>query len=99
MTKRLYELADQHDWSDEEAKLAVRVIDEPLPIVLHNAGRYSCEGQTCIASNTAAIAFEPVVRSQGSPELNKNYDELKARHGVIGYAYELAAPTLPAHFG
>ncbi|EIW56394.1 acyl-CoA oxidase [Trametes versicolor FP-101664 SS1] len=66
MTKRLYELADQHGWSDEEAKLAVRVIDEPLPIMLHNA------------------AFEPVVRSQGSSELNKHYDELKARHGIIG---------------
>ncbi|KAL1943321.1 hypothetical protein VTO73DRAFT_4396 [Trametes versicolor] len=66
MTKRLYELADQHGWSDEEAKLAVRVVDEPLPIMLHNA------------------AFEPVVRSQGSSELNKHYDELKARHGIIG---------------
>ncbi|OJT11283.1 Peroxisomal acyl-coenzyme A oxidase 1 [Trametes pubescens] len=86
MTKRLYELADQHGWSDEEAKLAVRVIDEPLPIVLHNAGRSSPsrEGPVCIISNTAVVAFEPVVRSQGSPELNKHYDELKARHGVIG---------------
>lgn len=41
MTKRLYELADQHGWSDEDAKLAVRVIDEPLPIMLHNAGQCS----------------------------------------------------------
>lgn len=99
MTKRLYELADQHGWSDEEAKLAVRVIDEPLPIMLHNAGRSSCEGQTCSTSNTARIAFEPVVRSQGSSELNKHYDELKARHGIIGYAYKLAAPIPLAHYG
>lgn len=91
MTKRLYELADQHGWSDEEAKLAVRVIDEPLPIMLHNAGRCSLAGRTCFTSNTAAVAFEPVVRSQGSPELNKHYDELKARHGVIGYASKLAS--------
>ncbi|KAH9851253.1 acyl-CoA oxidase [Lenzites betulinus] len=29
-------------------------------------------------------AFEPVMMSQGSPELKKHYEELRARHGVFG---------------
>ena len=38
MTKRLFELKDQHGWTSDEVNLAVKLIDEPLPIVLHNAG-------------------------------------------------------------
>ncbi|KAI0331414.1 acyl-CoA oxidase [Cubamyces sp. BRFM 1775] len=66
MTKRLFELKDQHGWTSEEVNLAVKLIDEPLPIVLHNA------------------AFEPVVSSQGSPELKKQFGELIAQRGIIG---------------
>ncbi|KAI0659517.1 peroxisomal oxidase [Cubamyces menziesii] len=66
MTKRLFELKDQHDWTSDEVNLAVKLIDEPLPIVLHNA------------------AFEPVVSSQGSPEIKKQFGELIAQRGIIG---------------
>ncbi|KAH9886690.1 acyl-CoA oxidase [Cubamyces lactineus] len=66
MTKRLFELKDQHGWTSEEVNLAVKLIDEPLPIVLHNA------------------AFEPVISSQGSPELKKQFGELIAQRGIIG---------------
>ncbi|KAI0633097.1 acyl-CoA oxidase [Trametes polyzona] len=66
MTKRLFELKAQHDWSAEQTSLAIRAIDEPLPFILHNA------------------AFEPVIRSQGTPELNAHYDQLKAQHGIHG---------------
>ncbi|KAI0354185.1 acyl-CoA oxidase [Trametes cingulata] len=66
MTKRIYELKDKHGWSTEEATFAARIIDEPLPIYLHNA------------------AFEPVLLSQGSPEVKEKYQELVAQRGIIG---------------
>ncbi|KAI0369512.1 acyl-CoA oxidase [Pilatotrama ljubarskyi] len=66
MTKRLYELKDEHGWSTEEATFAARIMDEPLPIYLHNA------------------AFEPVLLSQGSPELKEKYQELVAQRGIVG---------------
>ncbi|KZT21336.1 acyl-CoA oxidase [Neolentinus lepideus HHB14362 ss-1] len=35
MTKRLYELKDQHSWSDAETSVAIGLIDEPIPTLLH----------------------------------------------------------------
>ncbi|KAI8996281.1 acyl-CoA oxidase [Trametes punicea] len=66
MMKRLFELKDEHGLSAGQVVLAVNVIGEPLPIVLHNA------------------AFEPIVRSQGSPELKSQFEELIAQHGILG---------------
>ncbi|CAK5263611.1 unnamed protein product [Mycena citricolor] len=36
LTNRLYELKEAHHWSDEEATIAVSVLDDALPIALHN---------------------------------------------------------------
>ncbi|CDO76000.1 hypothetical protein BN946_scf184780.g7 [Trametes cinnabarina] len=67
MTKRLYELKDQHGWSEEETHLAVHhLLGEPLPMTLHG------------------VAFEPVVRSQGSPELKQELEELITNRGILG---------------
>ncbi|TFK48180.1 acyl-CoA oxidase [Heliocybe sulcata] len=35
MTRRIYELKDQHHWSDTETRVALGLIDEPIPISLH----------------------------------------------------------------
>ncbi|KAI0772371.1 peroxisomal oxidase [Trametes elegans] len=37
MAKRVFELKDQYGWSSGEVLLAFRLIDEPLPMLLHNA--------------------------------------------------------------
>ncbi|KAI0673208.1 acyl-CoA oxidase [Trametes maxima] len=66
MAKRIFELKDTHGWSTGDMVFAFKVIDEPLPIVLHNA------------------AFEPVVQSQGDPELRKEVGELIAQRGILG---------------
>ncbi|KAI0702796.1 acyl-CoA oxidase [Cerioporus squamosus] len=66
MTNRLHELQELHKWSPEEASIAFRLIDEPLPIGLHLA------------------AFEPVIRTQGSPELKQQYSEPIAQRGILG---------------
>ena len=38
MTNRLHELQAVNKWSAEEANIAFKVVDEPLPIALHMAG-------------------------------------------------------------
>ncbi|KAI1785435.1 peroxisomal oxidase [Ganoderma leucocontextum] len=66
ITNRIHELTEKHQWSPEEAVLAFKILDEPLPIQLHMA------------------AFEPVIKSQGSPELHAKYSALIAHRGIIG---------------
>ncbi|KAI0651075.1 acyl-CoA oxidase [Trametes meyenii] len=66
MAKRIYELKDIHNWSTGDVAFAFKVIDEPLPMILHNA------------------AFEPVVQSQGHPELKEEIGELIAQRGILG---------------
>ncbi|OSD00704.1 peroxisomal oxidase [Trametes coccinea BRFM310] len=66
MTKRLYELKDEHGMSTTDVAAAVQLIAEPLPMVLHDA------------------AFEPIVRSQGSPELKKEFQDLIVNRGILG---------------
>ncbi|KAI0744477.1 peroxisomal oxidase [Earliella scabrosa] len=66
ITNRLHELQAVNKWSAEEANIAFKVVDEPLPIALHMA------------------AFEPVIRTQGSPELKQKYGELIAQRGILG---------------
>ncbi|TFK85181.1 acyl-CoA oxidase [Polyporus arcularius HHB13444] len=66
MTNRLHELQELHNWSADEASIAFRLIDEPLPIQLHMA------------------AFEPVIRTQGAPELRQKFGELIAQRGILG---------------
>ena len=38
ITNRLHELQAVNKWSAEEANIAFKVVDEPLPIALHMAG-------------------------------------------------------------
>ncbi|OBZ74786.1 Peroxisomal acyl-coenzyme A oxidase 1 [Grifola frondosa] len=66
MANRIYELRELHKWSAKETSLAFDLIDEPVPMTLHN------------------IAFEPVVMSQGSPELIAKYGALVANRGILG---------------
>ena len=83
MTNRLHELQELHHWSAEEASVAFKLIDEPLPIGLHMAGlSVSILGATCAL--TPPLAFEPVIRPQGSAELKQKYVELIAQRGILG---------------
>ncbi|KAI0758856.1 acyl-CoA oxidase [Fomes fomentarius] len=66
ITNRLHELKEVHQWSTEEATIAFKLVDEPVPDSLH------------------AVAFEPVIRTQGSPELKQKYTDLMAHRGIIG---------------
>ena len=83
MTNRLHELQELHHWSAEEASVAFKLIDEPMPIGLHMAGLsvIILDG-TCAL--IASLAFEPVIRTQGSPELKQQYGELIAQRGILG---------------
>ena len=40
MTNRVYELQTLHKWNEQETKLAFSVIDDQLPIALHNVGKH-----------------------------------------------------------
>ena len=83
MTNRLHELQELHHWSAEEASVAFKLIDEPLPIGLHMAGlSVFILGVTCAL--TPPLAFEPVIRTQGSAELKQKYGELIAQRGILG---------------
>ncbi|KAF9450509.1 peroxisomal oxidase [Macrolepiota fuliginosa MF-IS2] len=66
ITNRIYELQNIHNWSQQEASIAINGIDESLPIGLHN------------------VAFQPVVLSQGSPELIKEFGPLITNRGILG---------------
>ena len=41
MTNRIFELEIIHNWSDLETKTAFALLDEQLPIALHNHGEAS----------------------------------------------------------
>ena len=85
MTKRVYELQEHHSWSAEEAAVAFRIIDEPLPIFLHASGESLRHTFVAPVQNIVFEAFEPVIRSQGSPELKREYGEVIAKRGIHGY--------------
>lgn len=40
ITKRLHELKEVHHWSTEEATIAFKLVDEPVPDSLHAVGTY-----------------------------------------------------------
>ena len=83
MTNRLHELQALHHWSSEEASVAFKLIDEPLPIGLHMAGPFVIVlDETCAL--IASLAFEPVIRTQGSAALKQKYGKLIAHRGILG---------------
>ena len=83
ITNRLHELQELHHWSVEEASVAFKLVDEPLPIGLHMAGlSVFILGATCAL--TPPLAFEPVIRPQGSAELKQKYGELIAQRASSG---------------
>ena len=85
MTNRVYELQEHHSWSAEEAAVAFRIIDESLPIFLHASGESLRHTFVAPVQNIVFEAFEPVIRSQGSPELKREYGEVIAKRGIHGY--------------
>lgn len=38
MTNRLYELIQLHKWSADESHIAIKLMDEPVPMALHAVG-------------------------------------------------------------
>ena len=80
MTNRLHELQELHHWSAEEASVAIKLIDEPMPIGLHMS--VLSRVATCVL--TISLAFEPVIRTQGSAVLKQKYGELIAHRGILG---------------
>lgn len=40
LTNRIYELQTTHGWTEQETKLAFAVLDDNLPIALHNIGEH-----------------------------------------------------------
>lgn len=38
MTNRIYELIQRHKWTTNESSIALRLMDEPVPMVLHAVG-------------------------------------------------------------
>ncbi|KXN92550.1 Putative peroxisomal acyl-coenzyme A oxidase 1.2 [Leucoagaricus sp. SymC.cos] len=66
MTNRVYELQNIHNWSQQEANIAINSLDEQLSIGLHN------------------VAFQPILMSQGSPEILRDFGPLVANRGILG---------------
>jgi len=40
LTNRVYELQTIHNWSEQETKVALAILDEQLSISLHNVGTW-----------------------------------------------------------
>jgi acyl-CoA oxidase len=40
LTNRVYELQDKHGWTQQQTSVAIAMLDEQLPIGLHNIGEY-----------------------------------------------------------
>ncbi|EJF61379.1 peroxisomal oxidase [Dichomitus squalens LYAD-421 SS1] len=91
MTNRLHELQEQHKWSAEDANLAFRILDEPLPIQLHMAAFEpvirSQGGPTLNAQYGALIAHRGILGCYLQTELG---------HGTNVAALETTATYLPA---
>ncbi|TBU22641.1 peroxisomal oxidase [Dichomitus squalens] len=91
MTNRLHELQEQHKWSAEDANLAFRILDEPLPIQLHTAAFEpvirSQGGPTLNAQYGALIAHRGILGCYLQTELG---------HGTNVAALETTATYLPA---
>ncbi|KAF5353255.1 hypothetical protein D9756_008030 [Leucocoprinus leucothites] len=66
LTNRIYELQNIHNWSQQEATLAINSLDENLSIGLHN------------------VAFQPILMSQGSPEILRDFGPLITNRGIFG---------------
>ena len=90
MTNRIHELTEKHQWTPEDAVLAFKILDEPLPIQLHMLGAPHSHNPPppLPLSNSLPIttrtAFEPIFKSQGSPELHAKYAALVAHRGILG---------------
>ncbi|EEB97220.1 hypothetical protein MPER_03508, partial [Moniliophthora perniciosa FA553] len=69
MMRRLYELAEEHDWSREDVMISMLGIGETLPVNLHNIG---------------LSAFEPVLLAQASDDVLQKYAGLVIHRGILG---------------
>src|SRR5271155_5920379 len=57
MTNRIFELETIHNWSDLETKTALAVLDEQLPITLHNLGEHPLISFAIITDNIHTYSF------------------------------------------
>ena len=88
MTNRIFELQHVHKWSDEQTKLAISVLDEPLSIGLHNIGECWFLSLELHITNCdfylSYPAFQPVFILQAGPALLKKYGHLVATRAIFG---------------
>ncbi|KAI0830358.1 acyl-CoA oxidase [Trametes gibbosa] len=91
MTHRLHELKDQHGWSAEEMSLAVKVIDEPIPFVLHNAAF-----EPVIRSQGSAELKQHYEELKAQHGVFGCYLQTELGHGTNVAALETTATYLPA---
>lgn len=98
MMNRIYELGSKNHWSSAEYSLAVRLVDEASPMVLHSVGKRSLllSKEMTHWIYIYGLAFEPVLNSQGSPELIAQWGNLVANRGILGcYLQTVGHPLLP----
>jgi acyl-CoA oxidase len=86
LTNRIFELQQIHKWTEQETKGALAVLDEQLPIGLHNIGTYSTlkRRKRCVLRLCSLIAFQPVFMLQAGPTLVKKYGHLIAKRAIFG---------------
>jgi len=85
MTRRIYELQEIHNWSDDDISTALAGTEETLPINLHNIGkhlRFTLSPESWRIHCTPA--FAPVFNLQASPSLHAKYYPLIQSRAIIG---------------
>ncbi|KAH9914088.1 acyl-CoA oxidase [Epithele typhae] len=90
MTRRVHELQDIHHWTQEELGMAIRVLDEPLPLQLHvTAFEPVLNSQ---GSEELKAQFKEVVARRG---IHGAYLQTELGHGTNVASLETTATYLP----
>ncbi|KAG6809524.1 hypothetical protein H0H92_015920 [Tricholoma furcatifolium] len=93
MTNRLYELQEQHRWSNEETSVAFASLDEQLPIGLHNVG-----SPTLLAKYAHLVSTRGILGCYLQTELghgtNVSQLETTATYKPDTREFEIHSPTL-----
>lgn len=90
MTRRIYELKDQESWSDEETKLATRLVDENIPMTLHDL---AFEPVFFAQASPSLISrYGPLIQHRG---ILGCYLQTELAHGTNVSALETTATYIP----
>ncbi|KAJ2913498.1 hypothetical protein MD484_g6924, partial [Candolleomyces efflorescens] len=90
LTNRVYELQDQHKWSQKDTSAAIAILDEQLPIQLHNVAFqpvFNLQGSTTLVQK-----YGPLIASRG---IFGCYLQTELGHGTNVGKLETTATYIP----